>query len=332
MGSVCAVDLGASRSRVSLQGKGLVYDAASVVAIDVTARAIKACGEEAVELVHKSGGRYVLKAPFKDGITSDPNILASYLHVLFHQIGIASPSKYKIGLAIPSQLTPLETDVLGECVRDVGAKGVFLVPSLLAAALTAGMDGSKADGFMAMIVGASRTETAVFSLGQMTVVRSCEQGGSLIGDRISKLILDRFGLIVAADTIEQIKEHLISFVPKTKIRVADLWGRDAKTGESRQVRVEDSIFIGEVLSIFNEIASLPSLVFTNCEAELVSDISYQGLYMLGGLSVVPGFKEIVEQRSQVVVSLLQRPSTAVVEGVLSLMTGDSKVTRTLSLS
>ncbi len=332
MDNICAVDIGASRSRISLAGKGLIYDSVSLIAVDVVSNAIKACGDAALELVHKSGGRYVIKTPFKGGITSDPNILAPYLHTLFHQIGLASPSKYKIGVAIPSRLTPLETDVLGECFKDVGAKTVFLVPSLLAASLSAGMDGLKADGFMVMLVGASRTEASVFSLGQMTVVQTLELGGSIIGDKISRLILDRFGLIVAADTVEQVKEHLISLLPRTKIRVADLWGRDARTGESRQVRVEDSVFIEEVVAIFNQIALVPSLVFSNCDAELVSDVSYQGLHMLGGTSVVAGFKELVEQRSRVLVALQSNPSTAVVEGIMSLMTGGSKVTRALSLS
>ncbi len=332
MDNICAVDIGASRSRVCLSGKGLIYDSISSIAVDVASNNIKACGEAALELVRKSGGRYVIKTPFKGGITSDPNILAPYLRALFHQIGLASPSKYKLGVAIPSRLTPLETDVLGECVRDVGAKGVFLVPALLAAALSAGMDGSKADGFMVMLVGASRTESSVFSLGQMTVVQTSELGGSIIGEKIARLIMDRYGLIVSTDTVEQVKQHLITLSPRTKIRVADLWGRDSRTGESRQVRVEDSIFIEEVASIFNEIASVPSLVFSNCDAELVSDISYQGLHMVGGVSVVSGLKELVERRSQVLVSLQSKPSTAVIEGILSLMTGGSKVTRALSLS
>jgi rod shape-determining protein MreB len=329
---VCAIDVGASKTRVALQGKGLIYDSWSVVAVDAGSSSIRACGEAAYDLVRRSGGRHVIKAPFGHGMTADPEAVAPYVRTLFNQIGLPSPSKFRIGVATPSQMTPLETEVLAGCLREIGSKAVVLVPSLMAGSLVGGMDGSKADGFMTVIAGAARSEAAVFSLGQMTAVTSTNAGGVKVSRRISKAILDNFGLLVSPDTVEQVKEHLISLGRRDKVRVADLWGRDSKTGETRQVRVEDSLFIDEVLPIFKEIASLPSLVFSKCEAELVADISYQGLTFIGGLSVVQGLKEMLSYSSKVDVIVLSRPSSAVVEGVLSLMTGSSKVTRAVSLS
>lgn len=321
MEKIAAIDIGASRTRILVRGSNVAYDQPTLVAVDARNGNFVASGDRAIEYFGRNGGKYVVRRPFKEGVCSNPDQIESYLKLTFSQIGISQLTRYRIGMAVPGLLTSLEAEVLSEVSKRLGVREVFLVSSLVAAAISCGMNSSVAEGFMVMILGASTTEAAVLSLGQIVTSHSTQLSGATVDSRIAKLLLDRFDLVTSYDTIEQIKEHLVRLTPMDRMILADVWGRDVKTGESRQVRIEDSEVWRSVKPILHEMTEVAPATISKCGAELVSDLMLSGFYLVGGGSKIEGMAEAVSKAANLVVHQVANPTDMVVSGVLSVVDG-----------
>lgn len=134
-----AIDLGTSSVLVYRLGDGIVFDDATVVALDAVSNRVVAVGEEAWRIIGSGSGDVVGVRPLRDGTFTEFEITQRLLEVVMRR---AAPGRYpkpRVLITIASDSSSVERRALEEAVEISGAKQVTLVEEPLAAAIGAGL-------------------------------------------------------------------------------------------------------------------------------------------------------------------------------------------------
>ena len=159
------VDLGTANIIITLKGKGIVLNEPSVVAIDKGARQILATGVEAKEMLGRTPKEIKAVRPLQDGVIADFTatqlMLKSMLQRVCQRYNARRP---RVVVGVPSGITEVEERAVEESVMQAGAKEVYLIEELMAAAIGANLEVSEPSGNIIVDIGGGTTEVAVISL------------------------------------------------------------------------------------------------------------------------------------------------------------------------
>src|SRR6202142_2837185 len=100
------IDLGTANILVYVQGKGIVIQEPSVVAVDDQNR-IVAVGEDAREMIGRTPGNIQAIRPMKDGVIADYVITEALLSHFIKKAG-RSMTKPDVMISVPSGVTSVE--------------------------------------------------------------------------------------------------------------------------------------------------------------------------------------------------------------------------------
>src|ERR1700719_1894283 len=165
-GSV-AIDLGTVNTLVWVDGRGLVLDEPSTIAIDGSAEWVAAIGAAAEALADKEPKDIRVIHPLRDGVIADLDATAELLHGFLRRSGaLSGPFKRRALVCVPGGATWVERRRVSppsgprrpRCV-------VELVDEPVAAAAGAGFDLSAGAGALIVDVGGGTTDTAVVARG-----------------------------------------------------------------------------------------------------------------------------------------------------------------------
>src|ERR1700761_5196933 len=107
-GSV-AIDLGTVNTLVWVDGRGLVLEEPSAIAIDDSAGAVAAIGSAAEALADKEPRGIRVLHPLRDGAIDDLDATAEMLHSFLRQAGaLSGPFKRRAVVCVPSGATWVE--------------------------------------------------------------------------------------------------------------------------------------------------------------------------------------------------------------------------------
>ncbi len=167
------IDLGTANVLVYVQGKGIVIQEPSVVAVDDQNR-IVAVGEEAREMIGRTPGNIQAIRPMKDGVIADYVITEA---MLSHFIGKATKGRVSftqpdVMISVPAGVTSVEKRAVRDAALKAGAREAYLIEEPLAAAIGANVPISGPSGNMVIDIGGGTSEIAVIALGGIVVSTS----------------------------------------------------------------------------------------------------------------------------------------------------------------
>ncbi|MGH2677102.1 MAG: rod shape-determining protein, partial [Actinomycetota bacterium] len=90
-----AIDLGTANTLVFQEGKGIVYDEPSVVAMDAREGAVLAIGEEAWEMIGRTPARIVAVRPLRRGAITDYEVTSQMIRLILRHVGVTRFSRPK---------------------------------------------------------------------------------------------------------------------------------------------------------------------------------------------------------------------------------------------
>src|SRR3954453_3067527 len=117
-----AIDLGTASVLVYRLGDGIVFDDATVVALDADSDRVVAVGEEAWRIIGSGSGDVVGVRPLRDGTFTEFEITQRLLEVVMRR---AAPGRYpkpRVLVTIASGSSPVERRALEEAGGSSGAK------------------------------------------------------------------------------------------------------------------------------------------------------------------------------------------------------------------
>ena len=283
------IDLGTATVLVYVQGKGIVLQEPSVVAIDTDTDRILKVGKEAQQMLGRTPGNITAVRPLRDGVISQYEVT---LKMIQYFIRRASGNLFfppNVMICIPSGITEVEERAVLDAAREAGARKTYLIEEPKAAAIGAGLKINEPEGNMVVDIGGGTTDIAVLSLGGVVVSESIKVAGDKFDEAIKKYVRKQRGVLIGDQTAEYIKKKIGAVIDYPESRTVEVKGRCTQKGLPREIVVSSAEMRTAMAEPIAAIVAAIHAVIERTPPELIGDILKNGIVMTGGGSLLYGF-------------------------------------------
>jgi len=313
------IDLGTANSIVYLQGKGIVLNEPTVVAVTLDNQRVVAVGNEAKEMLGRTPGNIIASRPMRDGVIADYQVTEAMLRYFLQKVcGKSFLFRPEVMICIPAGSTQVERRAVEDATVSAGAKTVYVIHEPLAAAIGAGIPIAEASGNMIVDIGGGAAESAVISLGGLVISQSIRVGGNKIDDAIINLIRKKHGLVIGETTAEEVKFKIGSAVSdkkqKKEEQTIEVKGRDSITGLPKRIEIDTDVVVEAVHQPLSQIINMIKQILEEIPPELASDIIDKGIIMSGGTSLLRNFDKLLSAETGVPCYVAEEPMLCVAKG------------------
>ena len=295
------IDLGTASVVVALRGKGIITKEPSVVAMDRNTGRLLNVGMAAHRMLGRTPGNIVAIRPISGGVISDFDMTERMLRELIRKVTSFSLFKPRVVISVPSCITEVEERAVVDAGLRAGARKVYLMESVIASALGAGLDISKPEGSMVINVGAGTTDVAVLSLSGVVQSESIKIAGNAMDEAIIKYIKRKHSILIGDTTAEDLKINIGCVYPRPDSDVAvEVKGRCLMTGLPRTVSVTANDMLEALGEPVQRILDTVHQVLENTPPELVGDIADSGITLTGG-GLIWGLDSLIESSTGIAV-------------------------------
>lgn len=311
------IDLGTANTLVYVQKKGIVINEPSVVAINQKTGQVVAVGVEARSMVGRTPSHIVAMRPLIEGVISDFEItqeMISYFIKKVHSPQVSFFARPRIVIGIPSGITEVERRAVREAALMAGAREVYLVEEPMVAAIGARLPIQEPVGSMIVDIGGGTTDIAVISLGGIVSSMNLRLAGDHFNQDIINYVRDEFKLLIGERTAEEVKIAIGSVWRQGEDKDSPIRGRDLITGLPREIILTDEQ-IREAMrkSVRNLIGAIKEVIEAT-PPELISDLMYRGIHLVGGGALLQGLDKLIEKETKIATKIVEDPMTVVVRG------------------
>ena len=318
------IDLGTTSVIVALEGKGVILNEPSVVAVDHRHDdKVLAVGSEAFAMVGRTPAYISAERPLKDGVISNHVLTKKMIQQFVNRVYDSRVIKPRVAVSVAAAITGIESDAVVEAVVSAGARQVFLIDEPIAAALGSGIDITQPKGHMFIDLGGGTTDIAVISLGGKVQANSIAVAGNLLDEEIVKEVRQKFSLVIGLRTAEELKKA-VACCPQRKFSESmEVKGRSLITNlpQRQIVRTED--LYEPVMRCVEQLGVAAHQVLERTPPELAGDIYSEGVVLTGGVAQLKGLAEYFREKLKVDVRVADDPVNCVAMGTArSLSMGD----------
>jgi rod shape-determining protein MreB len=326
-----AIDLGTANTLVFAEGKGIVVNEPSIVALNKNTGEVEAVGKEAKEMLGRTPGNIVAIKPMKDGVIADFKVTERMLNYFIQKAhGRKVLVHPRIVIGVPSDITQVEKRAVMDSAYRAKASEVHLVEQAMMAAIGAGLPITEPSGNMVVDIGGGTTDVAVISLSGIVYSRSVRVAGNEMDDAVMQYVKRKYNLLIGERTAEAIKMEIGSAYPLDKPLTMEIKGRNLIEGMPKTLSIDDSEIreaLGEcVATIVNAIR----VALEHTPPELSADISDRGIVLTGGGGLLKNLDKRIREETGLPVSIADDPLTSVVLGT-GRMLRDFRLLRKISI-
>jgi rod shape-determining protein MreB len=309
-----AIDLGTANTLVYAQGRGIVLNEPTVVALDTRSREVLAIGDEAWQMIGRTPGYIVAVRPMRQGAITDFEITERMLQVLLRRVGVSRLNRPRVLICVPSAITSVERRAVKEAARRAGASATYLIEQPMAAAIGAGLDIHEPVGSMVVDVGGGTSETAVISLGGVVAMQAIRCGGFDLDAAIQSYVRTAHGVAIGERTAEAVKFAIGSACPYEGETDAEIRGREITSGMPKTVVLSPSEVRSALEEHVDQIVESAAKCLGASPPELAQDIMFDGIHLVGGGSLLRGLSQRIADGTSVPVHVVDTPLECVVLG------------------
>ncbi len=310
------IDLGTANTLVYVQGRGIVVNEPSVVAINQKTGRVVAIGNQAKQMLGRTPAHIVAVKPLVDGVISDFEITEEMITYLISSA--QKDSKKFIGprvvVGVPSGITNVEIRAVRDATRNAGAREVHIVEEPVAAAIGIRLPVMDPVGSMIVDIGGGTTDIAVISLGGVVRSKNVRIAGDKLNSDIISYIRGEFKILIGEKTAEDVKIAIGSALSLAQPMEAVIKGRDLVTGLPKEVVITDSDVREAMANSVETLVESVKEVLEMTPPEILSDIMHRGVYLAGGGALLRGFDSLLQNAIKIPVHIAEDPLTAVARG------------------
>src|SRR5579863_373977 len=317
-GSV-AIDLGTVNTLVWVEGRGLVLEEPSAIAIDSTTGSVTAIGAAADVLSDKEPQDIKVLHPLRDGVIADLEATAAMLH------GFLRKARPRNGLLRPRALVCVPSGATWVERRSVAAAldarrprySVQLIDEPVAAAAGAGFDLSAGAGGFVVDVGGGTTEVAAVAGWRVVRAQSLRMAGNAMDDAIVNTARSGLGLILSRGAARQLKAEL--GLTGGQDGSAEAVGLDAARRTPRIEKVPGDLVAAAIEPVVSAIAGTVQNVLSDIPAGLAEDVVRGQVRLSGGGALLPGLAGRLGEAAGLGVVIAEDPLRCVVRGAAAML-------------
>ncbi len=313
-----AIDLGTANTLVYVDGKGIIINEPSVVAVQSNPNGTKrvlAVGTEAKEMLGRTPGNIVAIRPMKDGVIADFEVTEAMLR---HFITTVHKRKKWVRprtvICVPSGITPVERRAVKESAESAGAREVYLIEEPMAAGIGAGLPITDPTGNMVVDIGGGTTEVAVISLAGIVFSRSVRVGGDKIDEAITQYIRRKYNMMIGERMAEHIKIKIGAATPLDEPEVMTIKGRDTVAGVPQVLEINSEEIREALTEPVNAILDAVRVALERTPPELAADIVDKGIILTGGGALLRNLDTLMRHETGLPITVVEDPLTCVVRG------------------
>jgi rod shape-determining protein MreB and related proteins len=259
-----AVDLGTANTLVYLQGRGIVLNEPSVVAIDVRDGRPLAVGLEAKRMIGRTPAHIQAVRPLRDGVIANFEICEKMLAYFIRRVHPSRLSKPDMVICVPSGVTGVEKRAVMDAAEAAGARQAWIIEEPMA------------------------TEVAVISMGGIVTSQSVRIAGDELDESIIAFIKKEYSLALGERTAEEIKIALGSACPLQDEVSAEIRGRDLISGLPKTIVTNTEEIREAIEEPVAAIVDAVKVTLDKTPPELAADIMEQGIVLTGGGALLHG--------------------------------------------
>jgi rod shape-determining protein MreB and related proteins len=318
-----AIDLGTANTLVFVQGRGIVLNEPSIIAIRRTDNEVIGVGHEAKAMLGRTPENIQALRPLKDGVIADFDVTERMLQYFIERARQISSGRKRawvldrprVIVGVPSGITQVEKRAVRDAALEAGARDVYLIEEPTAAAIGAGLPIHEPGGHLVVDIGGGTTEVAVISMTGTVYCNSVRIAGDEMDEAIIQHIRKHYRLLVGERRAEEIKLALGSAHPEAVERSSiEVKGRDLVDGVPKTLVITDE----EIREALREpVMTIVETVRTCLERtppELAADIIEKGVVLTGGGALLRGLDRLLQHVTQLPVRVADDPLTCAARG------------------
>lgn len=310
-----AVDLGTANTVVFAQGKGIIFNEPSVVAVHEKTRQIIAIGSEAKHMLGRTPAMIIAVRPLKDGVIADFKLTEALLRYVIRKVhNRAKFVRPKTIICIPTGITEVEKKAVKDSALSAGCSHVHLVEETVAAAFGVGLPIEEPSGNMVIDIGGGTTEVSVLSLSGIVYSKSIRIGGDEMDEAIIQFVKRKYNMLIGLRTAEQIKMTLGSAHPLHEEESFTVKGRDLLEGIPRTLTLTSEEIREALSEIVLSIVDAVKTALERTPPELSSDIADRGIVLTGGGAMLKNLDLRLREETGLPVTLSDDPLMSVALG------------------
>lgn len=311
-----AIDLGTANTLVFVNGRGLVLDEPSVVAIKAKTSQVLAAGKAAKQMLGKTPESIVACRPLRDGVIANFELTESMLRYFIRAVhdNRRTLVRPRMVIGVPSGITQVERRAVIDSAKQAGAREVYTIMEPMAAAIGAGLPVQDPSGSIIVDIGGGTTEVAVITLKDVVFCRSVRVGGDEMDRAIVQYVKRKYNLLIGERTAEKIKIQIGSVMLDSDVESMDVKGRDLITGVPKTILLSSQEVNESLLETIATIVDVVRVALENTPPELSSDLVDKGIVLAGGGSLLRGLDRLLAKDTGLPVHLAEDPLLCVVHG------------------
>jgi rod shape-determining protein MreB len=319
--SSMAIDLGTANTLVYVEGRGIVLEEPSVIAMENDGGTVVAVGSDAKVMLGRTNRDLTVIRPLKDGVITNATATLAMLREFFARSQTRRFSmRPRVLVCVPSGITEVEKTAVKNSLERAGAREVLMVPEPLASALGVGLPVAGAPGNMIVDIGGGTTEIAVISLNSIVAENSIRVGGDELNESIQSYLKKRFSLLVGERTAESVKITL-GAVTEGNTEDMEVSGLDLINGIPRTYRVKSQDILEALTTPVGQIVEAVHQALEKTPAELARDIVDRGIVLSGGGALLRGIDSLLEGETGLPIRIADNPLACTVLGA-GIILGD----------
>jgi rod shape-determining protein MreB len=314
-GKRIGIDLGTTTVLVYVEGRGIVLNEPSVVAVSKTDKSILAVGKEAKDMIGRTPDTIVAKRPLKDGVIADYRMTEAMLRYFINKaLGNARLFKPEVMIAVPGGITSTERRAVVDAAVSAGAKAAYVIKQPVVAAIGANIPIGSPNGHMIVEIGGGTTEIAVLSLGGVVASTSVRVGGVKFDAAIADYIRRTYNVAIGERTAEDIKIRVGSAAYMEDKLYMDIKGRDMVNGLPKIMNVNSDDVTEAIKTHVEQIVAAIKEVLGVTPPELAADVMDKGIVLSGGTSQLRNLDKIILDATGVPTYVADDPQLCVARG------------------
>ncbi len=282
-----AIDLGTSTLQIYVDGKGVVLNEPSVIAVDKYLNKVTRVGREAAELIGREPEGIEVVRPIRDGVISRFSHTVVMLKRFYAKACGRTLLPPSVVITVPSIVTDVEEHAVRDAAVSAGMKDPFLLDEPVA---------------------------AVICLGGSVLSSSVRTAGDEMTEAIIRYCRSKYSLLIGEQTAEQAKIAIGSVWRRDDIQTVSVKGKSLKSRapvltELTSNDMTEALF-EPVTALIEEICA----VIDKTPPELVSDIAESGIILTGGGCQIYGLDKLISSVTGLPVKVADDPALCVVKG------------------
>ncbi len=318
-----AIDLGTANTLVFVQGRGIVLNEPSIIAIRKTDNEVIGVGHEAKAMLGRTPENIQALKPLKDGVIADFDVTERMLQYFIERARQISSGRKRawvldrprVIVGVPSGITQVEKRAVRDAAMQAGARDVYLIEEPTAAAIGAGLPIHEPGGHLIVDIGGGTTEVAVISMSGTVYCNSVRIAGDEMDEAIIQHIRKHYRLLVGERRAEEIKIALGSAHPEALERSSiEVKGRDLVDGVPKTLVITDEEICEALREPVMTIVETVRTCLERTPPELAADIIEKGVVLTGGGALLRGMDWLLQHVTQLPVRVAEDPLSCAARG------------------